>query len=103
MAPLADFAQLERHCVDQVQWRYEVMRALVLFDDRTAAPRAVETDTQPDTVRQLPRRFRRQGSLGLFPEQTELGMPSRGQQVPSEVVEALARLKALDEGLQFRA
>jgi hypothetical protein len=37
MEPLADFAQLELHFVDQVQWRYEVIRPLVLFDDRTAA------------------------------------------------------------------
>ena len=102
MEPLADFAQLELHFVDQVQWRYEVIRPLVLFDDRTAAQRAVETDTHPETVRKLTRRFRRQGILGLFPNQTEMIMPSRGQQVPSEVVEELARLKALYEGFQFR-
>jgi len=29
-------------------------------------------------------------------------MPSRGQQVPSEVVEELAHLKALYDGFQFR-
>ena len=102
MEPLADFAQLELHFVDQVQWRYEVIRPLVLFDDRTAAQRAVETHTHPETVRKLTRRFRRQGILGLFPDQTEMVMPSRGQQVPSEVVEELARLKALYDGFQFR-
>lgn len=102
MEPLADFAQLELHVVDQVQWRYEVIRPLVLFDDRTAAQRAVETDTHPETVRQLTRRFRRQGILGLFPDQAEMIMPSRGQQVPAEVVEELARLKALYEGFQCR-
>jgi transposase len=102
MEPLADFAQLELHFVDQVQWRYEVIRPLVLFDDRTAVQRAVETDTHPETVRKLTRRFRRQGILGLFPDQTEMVMPSRGQQVPSEVIEELARLKALYEGFQFR-
>ena len=32
METLADFAQLELHFVDQVQWRYEVMRPFVLFD-----------------------------------------------------------------------
>ena len=102
MEPLADFAQLALHFVDQVQWRYEVIRPLVLFDDRTAAQRAVETHTHPETVRKLTRRFRRQGILGLFPDQTEMVMPSRGQQVPSEVVEELARLKALYDGFQFR-
>ena len=90
MDPLADFAHL--HFVEQVQWRYAVMRPSVLFDDRTAVQRAVETHTHPETVRQLTRRFRRQGTLGLFPEHTEIVSPSRGQQVPDEVVEELARL-----------
>ena len=102
MEPLADFAQLELHFVDQVQWRSEVIRPLVLFDDRTAAQRAVETHTHPETVRKLTRRFRHQGILGLFPDHTEMVMPSRGQQVPPEVVEELARLKALYDGFQFR-
>jgi transposase len=102
MDPLADFAQLELHFVDQVQWRYEVIRPIVLFDDRTAAQRAVETHTHPETVRKLTRRFRQQGILGLLPEHTEIISPSRGQQVPDAVIEELARLKALYEGFQFR-
>jgi transposase len=102
MEPLADFAQLQLHFVDQVQWRYEVIRPIVLFADRTAAQRAVETHTHPETVRKLTRRFRQQGTLGLFPEHTEITRPSRGQQVPAEVVEELARLKARYDGFQFR-
>ena len=102
MEPMADFAQLELHFVEHVQWRYEVIRPLVLFDDRTTAQRAVETHTHPETVRKLTRRFRHQGILGLFPDQTEIVTPSRGQQVPPEVVEELARLKALYDGFQFR-
>ena len=100
--PLADFAHLQLHFVDQVQWRYEVIRPIVLFDDRTAVQRAVETHTHPETVRKLTRRFRQQGTLGLFPEHTEIIRPSRSQQVPAEVVEALARLKARYDGFQFR-
>jgi transposase len=102
MEPLVDFAQLQLHFVDQVQWRYEVIRPIVLFDDRTAAQRAVETHTHPETVRKLTRRFRQQGTLGLFPEHTEIIRPSRSQQVPAEVVEELARLKARYDGFQFR-
>jgi hypothetical protein len=56
--PTAEFAPLQLGCVDQTQWRYEVIRPLVLFADRTAAQRAQETDTHPDTVRTLQRRFR---------------------------------------------
>jgi hypothetical protein len=102
MEPLRDFAQLKLHFVDPVQWRYEVLRPLVLFDDRTAAQRAVEPHTPPETVRTLTRRCRQQGTLGLFPEHTALSRPSRGQQIPPEVVEELARLKALYEGFQGR-
>ena len=102
MAPLADFAQLELHFVDQIQWRYEVIRPIVLFDDRTAVQRAVETHTHPETVHKLTRRFRQRGILGLFPAHTAIIMPSRGQQVPPEVVEALARLKALYQGFGYR-
>src|SRR5262245_66667127 len=87
LEPLADFAQLQLHFVDQVQWRYEVIRPLVLFDDRTAVQRAVETHTHPETVRKLTRRFRQLGTLGLFPEHTEIFSLSRCQQVPREVAE----------------
>jgi transposase len=102
MDPLADFAQLQLQFVDQVQWRYEVIRPIVLFDDRTTARRAVETHTHPETVRKLTRRFRQQGTLGLFPAHTEIISPSRGQQVPDAVIEELARLKARYDGFQFR-
>src|SRR5262245_43815462 len=102
MDSLADFAQLQLHFVDQIQWRYEVIRPLVLFDDRTAAQRAVETHPHPETVRKLTRRFRQQGTLGLFPAHTEILSPSRGQQVPDAVVAELARLKARYDGFQFR-
>jgi hypothetical protein len=61
----AEFAQLQLGFVDQTQWRYEVIRPLVLFADRTAQQRAQETHTHPDTVRTLRRRFRQQGMLGL--------------------------------------
>ena len=70
--PPAAFAQLQLGFVDQTQWRYEVIRPLVLFADRTAAQRAQETDTHPDTVRALQRRFRQQGMQGLLPADVEV-------------------------------
>jgi hypothetical protein len=45
------FAQLQLRLVDQTQWRYEVIRPLVLFADRTATQRAQETATHPETFR----------------------------------------------------
>ena len=102
MAPMTDFAQLQLHFVDHVQWRYEVIRPLVLFHDRTAAQRAAETQTHPETVRKLTLRFRQQGTLGLFPEHTELSRPRRGQPVPVAVMEELARLKAHYSGFGYR-
>jgi Homeodomain-like domain len=55
--PTVEFAQLQLGVVDQTHWRYEVIRPLVLLADRTAQPRAQETETHPDTVRTLQRRF----------------------------------------------
>ena len=77
--PTEDFAQLQLQFVDQTQWRYEVIRPLVLFADRTPQQRAQETDTHPDTVRTLPRRFRQQGMLGLLPADVEVVRPGAGQ------------------------
>ena len=64
MDSTAEFAQLPLRLGDQLQWRYEVIRPLVLFADRTATQRAHETATHPETVRALHRRFRQQGMLG---------------------------------------
>jgi hypothetical protein len=47
--PTAEFAQLQLSFVDQIQWRYEVIRPLVLLADRTATQRAQETHTHPET------------------------------------------------------
>ena len=58
MDSTAEFAQLQWRFVDQTQWRYEVIRPLVLFADRTAAQRAQETATHPETVRTLHRRLK---------------------------------------------
>ena len=102
MEPLRDFAQLQLRFVDHVQWRYEVIRPLVLFADHTAAQRAQETQTHPDTVRRLTRRFRQQGMLGLFPDHVDVVTPSRGRQVPEAVAQEITRLKALYDGFQYR-
>jgi hypothetical protein len=102
MDAMPDFDQLQLRFVDHVQWRYELIRPVVLMENRTAAQRAEETHTHPETVRDLTRRFRQQGTLGLFPEHTELIRPRRGKPVPEAVGEELARLKALYDGLGYR-
>ena len=102
MEQMADFPQLQLHFVDHIQWRYEVIRPIVLFQDRTATQRAEETHTHPETVRKLTRRFRQQGILGLLPDHTDIVVPSRGRHVPAAVVEEMARLKALYDGFQYR-
>lgn len=95
MAPRRDFAQLQLHCVDHIQWRYAVLRPLVRCADDTAAHRAEETHLHPETVRRLTRRFQQQGRLGLLPDQTELVTSSRGRHVPEEVVAEVSRRTAL--------
>src|ERR671923_2381866 len=93
--PTAEFAQLQLGFVDQTQWRYELIRPLVLFADRTASQRAQETDTHPDTVRTLRRRFRQEGMLGLLPANVEVVIRTRVGGIPEAARREIDRLKAL--------
>ena len=102
MDSTAEFAQLQLRFVDQTQWRYEVIRPLVLFADRTATQRAHETATHPDTVRTFHRRFRQRGMLGLLPTQVEVVRRERAGPIPAAVREEIDRLKALYSGFHYR-
>jgi hypothetical protein len=88
--------------VDQTQWRYAVMHPLGLFADRTAAQRAQETATHPDTVRTLHRRFRQQGLVGRLPGDVEVVQRGRASTVPDDIREEINRLKALYSGFHAR-
>ena len=66
MEPMSEYAQLQLRFVDSIQRRYEVIRPIILLGERTAAQRAEETQLHPATVRDLTRRFRQQGMLGLL-------------------------------------
>ena len=85
-----------------MQQRYEIIRPLVLFQDRTAFQRAQETDTHPETVGALKRRFEAQGMLGLLPDTLTVIPAGRRRRVPDEVVEELQRLKGLYDGFGYR-
>ncbi len=100
LLPDADEPQLP--FTDPTQYRYELIRPLVLFQDRTATQRAQETATHPDTVGSLKRRFEAQGMLGLFPGTIEVVPARRRRRVPAEVVQELQRLKGLYDGFGSR-
>jgi transposase InsO family protein len=102
MEAASDFAQLELRFVDQIQWRYELIRPLVLFEDRPARQRAHETHTHPETVRKLRRRFQHQGMLGLLLDDVEVVPKEKPPRVSEAVVEEIARLKALYAGFHAR-
>jgi hypothetical protein len=95
-----DHAQLPLH--DVMQQRYELIRPLVLLQERTASQRAQATDTHPETVGALKRRFEAQGMLGLLPETLQVLPVGRRRRVPDEVVEELQRLKGLYDGFGYR-
>jgi Integrase core domain/Homeodomain-like domain len=95
-----DDPQLPLH--DVIQQRYELIRPLVLWQEQTASQRAQETDTHPDTVGRLKRRFDAQGMLGLLPETLQVLPVGRRRRVPDEVVEELQRLKGLYDGFGYR-
>jgi transposase len=100
--PARDFAQLQLHFVDQLQWRYELIRPLVLFAEGTATQRAQDTHTPPDTVRTFLRRFRQEGMLGLLPADIAVTPHHRASRVPETVRQEIARLKARYDGFQYR-
>ena len=100
--PARDFAQRQLQCVDQSQWRYELIRPLVLLAEGTPTQRAEETHTHPDTVRTFLRRFRQEGMLGLRPTDIAVAPRPRARRVPEAVRQAMARLKALDNDFQYR-
>jgi len=102
MEPMRNFAQLQLHFVDQIQWRYELIRPLVLFAEGTATQRAQDTHTHPDTVRTFTRRFHQQGMLGLLPGSIEVVPRGRAPHVPEVVRQELARLKGLYEDFHYR-
>ena len=87
---------------DPIQHRYEIIRPIVVFGDRTAIQRAQETDTHPETVGQFKRRFEQQGMLGLLPNTVEVIPTRRRRRVPDTVVQELQRLKGLYEGFGYR-
>jgi Homeodomain-like domain len=107
MEATSEFAQLQLRFVDQVQWRYELIRPLVLFEERPTPPEAIRqrahaTGSHPETVRKFTRRFEQQGLLGLLPEAVALIPKGPTPRVPPEVLEEIGRLKALYEGFQYQ-
>ena len=102
MLSLPDFDQLQELCRDPIQRRYEIIRPLVLFRDRTATQRAEETHTHPETVGTLKRRFEQQGMLGLFPDSVEIVPAGSRLRVSDAVVQELQRLKGLYDGFTYR-
>jgi hypothetical protein len=100
--PTEEFGQLRLGFVDPMQWRYEVIRPLVLFGDRTATQRAHETQTHPDTVRVLTRRFRQRGMPGLLPSGGHKGRQQRAPRISTAVRQEVDRLKALSPGFHYR-
>jgi hypothetical protein len=97
-----DFAQLQLQFMDHTQWRYEVIRPVVLFADRTPQQRAQETPTHPATVRKLTRWFRQRGMLGLLPDTVEVVVRGRAARIPDPVRQEIDRLKALYDGFHYR-
>jgi Winged helix-turn helix len=106
MEAASEFAQLQLRFMDQVQWRYELIRPLVLFEECPAPPEAIRqrayaTGRHPETVRKFTRRFEQQGLLGLLPAPATVPQAPTPH-VPPEVLEEIGRLKALYAGFQYQ-
>lgn len=106
MEAASEFAQLQLRFMDQVQWRSELIRPLVLFEECPAPPEAIRqrayaTGRHPETVRKFTRRFEQQGLLGLLPAPATVPQAPTPH-VPPEVLEEIGRLKALYAGFQYQ-
>lgn len=102
MPPELAFDDLQPHFRDPIQRRYELIRPLLLFQDRSARQRAEETQSHPETIRAFKRRFEQHGMLGLLPGYLHIGPSGRQGRVPDAVVAELSRLKGLYDGFQYR-
>ena len=87
---------------DPTQQRYELIRPLLLVPECTAMERAAQTDTHPETLGALKRRFEQQGMRGLLPASLEVLPAGRQRRVPEDVVHELQRLKGLYDGFGYR-
>ncbi len=88
--------------LDPTQYRYELIRPLLLCPEQSATQRAQETGTHPETVGRLKRRFEQQGMRGLVPDTLDVRPAHRQLRVPDPVVHELQRLKGLYAGFGFR-
>ena len=102
MLPHPDPDDPQLRFLDPTQYRYELIRPLLLYPERTATQRAQETGTHPETVSRLKRRFAQQGMLGLVPDTLEVHPAHRQLRVPDPVVHELQRLKGLYAGFGAR-
>src|SRR5919108_512932 len=99
IARTEDFRQLEFLFTDHVQWSYELIRPIALFEDITIKGRSQETGRHPKTISKHLRRFRRKGMLGLFPEWETISHLPRKKRVPEEIKKEILKLKGLYQGL----
>ncbi len=102
MLPHSDPDDPQLRLLDPTQYRYELIRPLLLSPERTATQRAQETGTHPETVSRLKRRFDQQGMLGLVPDTREILPAHRQLRVPDPVVHELQRLQGLYAGFGAR-
>ena len=102
MRPYPDADDSQLPFLDPTQYRYELIRPLLLCPERTATQRAQETGTHPETVGRLTRRFAQQGMLGLVPDTLDVHPAHRQLRVPDPVVHELQRLKGLYAGFGAR-
>ncbi len=87
---------------DPTQQRYERLRPLLLLPEHTAREQAEDTQTHPETLGALKRRFAQQGMLGLLPKTLKVVPVGRRRRVPDAVVTELQRLKGLYDSFGYR-
>jgi transposase InsO family protein len=97
---LEDFAQLQLHFVDDIQYDYEVIRPIMLFAD-TVAERSRQTGVERTVVGEKARRFVSQGMRGLVDQRA--GKAGRkGQEFPEAVAAHILYVKQRYPPIHYR-
>ena len=100
--PLPDADDSQLPFLDPTQYRYELIRPLLLCPERTATQRAQETGTIQKPWAASSVALRSRGMLGLVPDTLDVHPAQRQLRVPDTVVPELQRLKGLYAGFGAR-
>jgi hypothetical protein len=100
MTPAEEFAQLRFKFTDPIQYEYEIIRPIVLFD-KTISERSRQTEIERTRVGEKAKRFVQQGMFGLVDQRTG-SVGRKPHEYPEAVATHILYLKQLYLPIHYR-